>query len=642
MKEIQLCFFRGVVSFFFFFYVAIPIFCQEDSILYMNIPQITIIPLPSDPVAHPYLFFDSTFADHVNPILENPEFIDLWNTLKKDALNPEKYKFDYIRAVLPGCFVYNITKDTSFGYPAIRIIEELLANPEHRWAKPSPFNPELKYMNWPIGEKVFALAFAYDMLHELLTEDMKERIKEALRIKVFSYYLAATSKHDTVSGKFYDEQGHYDWWTNCYFSWNSRINGSIGLAAMATLWEIPEANIVLKRVRSSIQYTHAEFNQPDESGGYDAGSMALGKHLADLIKFYVALERLYKTDDGFFSLPGIPKSMQFYMDMVGPDQKFIPLAFNAHREVFDPPSELHYLADRYNKKVFHHFLDVQSHPDHQRPFALLWRPLLNDTILPGARETSKIYKDIAWGFINDKRFLLPFRCGDNAANHSQLDAGNILLYLNETDFITSPGPGYDQTEYQNCVVINNKSQLRGDPRKRVNGAHSDVFAPVEYLQSPQSVHFINMNLKNMYDSIEHYKRHLVVTQSGNVLVIDQISATNPSTFQLNWQTTQEVQIESDSLINLKSSFRGVRMNVAANLAFHSQLKDQRTFHTITISNKQKTNNIFIATMFTPFAIRNPELELLNTESGYQIIVRVKNNEEAFNINSQGNISNLNQ
>lgn len=492
-------------------------------------------------------------------------------------------------------------------------------------------------MNWETGDKVLTIAYVYDMVHDQLDTVEKEHIMKTLDEKVFPAFKSAHFYHFENQQTFRDRNGHSDWWTNCYFSWNSHLNGTIGLAALATLWEIPDAPMVFQMARASLAYTFPEFMQDSvESGGHDEGPMQYGLHLADLTRFYAAFEHVLQRPDAFFELEGVKKSLDFIMNFTAPDGHYVPFAGSHYRRVIDPPSELYYLANMYKNRPFINYLDFQSHENHTLPFALLWRPILNDTIFPGETGKFKAYRDIHWAFYNDYRMFVPFKGGDNASNMAKLDAGNVLLWLKEAYMLHSPAYHQKDTRHHNCVTINGQGQISGDPRERDLGGNSATVGKLVYAHQLNGNYMSCMDLASCYQNLPAYSRYVILPSTGTLLVIDEISMDSVSTVTQHWHTLQEVKIVNDTTWKIFNKKRGLNVLIASNTTVESGAKRDINTTSIKITNKKPVKEIRIITMFSPYAIKNPELDCIYKENELIINVKTKNTSQQIKLVKDGN------
>ncbi len=618
------------IAFIFVFFLNKNLSAQTDALKYDTLSYWHQMPTPKlRHSEHPYLYFNKNDINNLHQRILHPEITPAWKQLCNDALNKESHKGQLVNSVLPGCITFQISGDTSYARPAIEILMQHLKS-DYNWTKPPDYISDLKYMNLSVPHFAYSIAFAYDMLYDVMTEAERATCLRALRENIFPDFIKAHARWDSVKHKFYDPEGHSDWWTNCYFGWNSKINGSVGLAALATLEDIPESELVLKMARKSLKQTHYEFNQYEiEDGGYDEGVHGWFSHMTYLIRFYAALDNALGQDDGFFILPGVIHSMNFAMDFVTNHYYYIPFGIGSHHPVNNAYSELYYLGKKYNSRQFIDFIDNCQRSFQLQPFAPLWRPLLFDEVPERKRPKISWYKDIDWGILNDRRLFVPFKAGDNAANGNQHDAGNLLIWLGGVYMLHSPGWGEMNTSDHNCITINGQNQLSGKPRKHDLGNFSDVFCPVERCETITKNHYVLMDLTPAYAGAVRYHRHIMITEQGTVIVIDDVVADKPSQFTVNWHTLLNLAAVNDSVYQITTHNRGLNIQTVSNrkLLFKKQCKNGEK--QLVVKTDKSENSAKIITMFSPFAIRSPRLSCDFTQNMMVIKISVKNKQKEY-------------
>ena len=392
-----------------------------------------------------------------------------------------------------------------------------------------------------MGTRALSVAYGYDLLYDALTDEQRAQCREALSTHVFAPFLEAHAVYDPERKLFTDHEGHWEWWTTCYFNWNAWVNGDIGVAGLATLDEVPDAPKVVEMARESLKCMMPEWDQGDvEDGGWDEGPMYWGAAVGNAVRFYAALQHVEHTDDGYFELPGVRKTMQFAIDFCAPDGKWVNFADCPDRLIIDPPSELYYLADQCKNLQFMRHIDDNSAANHPLPFAILYRP---DVPTPPAdpRPPVRLYRDIDWAVLYTHNIYLPFKGGDLAANHGQNDANSLLLWVNGKRMLNDPGYGVRESVEHNCLLVNGQGQhLNQEPfpfgtRPRSFGKHSNSVAHILQCGKAGPDLYLVSDASSCYAGlVDRYQRHVVLADGGYVVVFDEVSAPKPSTFTVNW------------------------------------------------------------------------------------------------------------
>jgi len=486
---------------------------------------------------HPYLFFSRQDIPALRERVSRPEIAPFYRKVRAAALSPGRERAT--NSILCSGIAYQLSGDRRYAEQGVRLLMSAVTSPRP-WVRRTA---EIKYCDLSMATRAISVAYGYDLLYDVLTEEQRSLCRETLRQKVFAPFLKIHAVHDRQRRLFTDEAGHWEWWTTGYFNWNSWVNGGIGLAGLAMLDEVPEAGEVVRVARESLKYVHYEFDQGEsEDGGWDEGPMYWGAAVGHAVRFYAALERVLGTDDGFFELPGMPKTLQYAIDFTAPDGTWVNFADCNNRLVLDPPSELYFLARRYDNRQFMRHLDDNSAEWHVLPFAVLWRPVL-PAPAPAPRQRVRLYRDIHWAVLTSGGLFLPFKAGDLAANHGHRDANSLLLWVHGERMLNDPGYGRRETEDHNALLVNGLGQrLNEEPfpwgtRPRSFGRYSNSVGRILQCGTVGGDPYLVSEASSCYAGmLERYQRHVVLAEGDYVVVFDDVEAVEPSEFTVNWHT----------------------------------------------------------------------------------------------------------
>ena len=486
---------------------------------------------------HPYLFFTRQDVPALRERVSRPPIAPFYQNVLAAALSPGRERA--ANSVLCGGIAYHLSGERRYAEQGVRLVMSAITS-RRPWVRRTS---EIKYCDLSMATRAITIAYGYDLLYDVMTEEQRRLCRETLREKVFAPFLKIHAVHDREKRMFTDPDGHWEWWTTSYFNWNSWVNGGIGLAGLAMLDEVPEAAEVVRMARESLKYMHFEWDQGEtEDGGWDEGPMYWGAAVGHAVRFYAALERVLGTDDGFFELPGMPKTMQYAIDFTAPDGTWVNFADCNDRLVLDPPSELYFLADRYDSPQFMRHLDDSSADWHVLPYAILWRPAI-PTPQPDPRARVRWYRDIHWAVFSSGGLFLPFKAGDLAANHGNWDANSMLLWVNGERMLNDPGYGRRETEDHNALLVNGHGQrLNEEPfpwgtRPRSFGRYSNSVGRVLECDTVGGDSFLVSEASSCYAGmLERYQRHVILAEDGYVVVFDDVEAVEPSEFVVNWHT----------------------------------------------------------------------------------------------------------
>ncbi len=502
----------------------------------------------------PHLFFGPEDIPRLQERMEHPELAWLWPNVERAARNPARSAPNWSNHTMCAGLAWQLTRDRRYAEPAIEVAMEIAAIPGP-W---SPTTSFLKHVDLTIPRRTLPLAYAYDMLYDAMSEQQRETIREALREKVFAPYMRALAHFDEETNRFVDDDGHWEWWSTAYFNWNAWVNGDIGLAALATLGDIPEAEQVVEKARASLRFMHPEFDRgEDESGGWDEGPMYWQGSISHLTRFYAALERVKGTDDGFFDLPGVAKTMWYGIDFTTPDGRWVTFQNAPNRRIIDPASVLYYLGKRYEEPQFVRHLDVNAASWHPMPFGILWRPPI-PTPEPPRRPPTAWYRDIDWAVLRSGDLFVPFKAGDLGSNHRHFDANNVLIWVRGERMLDYPGRGITDTELHNCVLVNGRGQRPLGSRSA--GVRTDSYAPILACGTVGGEPYVVADAAACYEEpVLRAQRHVVLAEEGYVVVLDDLLVPDTAEFTANWHTLHELTKGPGHSAVIESE--GVRLHV---------------------------------------------------------------------------------
>jgi len=484
---------------------------------------------------HPYLFFSDQDVPRLKERLEQPELKWLWPNVERAALQPGRGRQQWANSVMCGGMAWQLTGEQRYAGPAIDTLMKIAAIPGP-W---SPSSNYLKHCDLETARRTLPLACGYDLLYRAMTEEQRATIRESLRENAFAPYLKGLAHYDEETDRFVDDEGHWEWWSTAYFNWNAWVNGDLGLAGLATLDDIPEAREVVEKARASMKYMHPEFDQgAEESGGWDEGPMYWATSVSHPTRFYAALERVMGTDDGFFELPGMARTMWYAFDFTAPDGHWVNFQDCDNRLVLDPPGVLYFLAARYDEPQFARHLDVNAASWHPMPFGILWRPAI-ETPEPPSRPAAAWYRDVDWAVLRSGDMFLPFKAGDMGANHRHFDANNLLLWVRGERMLNDPGYGKSTTELHNCVLVDGKGHRALGGRRA--GVHTEAYADILACGTVGGAPYVVADAARCYEvSVTRAQRHALLTNEGFVIVLDDVTVPEAAQFTANWHTLHEL------------------------------------------------------------------------------------------------------
>ncbi len=396
-----------------------------------------------------------------------------------------------------------------------------------------------------VAEMSTALGLGYDWLYAYLSAEDRATIRTAL-----------VEKGLKPGMDVYKKGG---WWTKAKHNWNQVCNGGLTIGALAIADEEPElARAIVTQGRASIPLAMASF-APD--GGWAEGPGYWG-YATEYNVFYLAcLQSALGTDFGLSKLPGFDRTGGFRIHAVGPLGKTFNFADAGDgagtaaqmlwlARTFDQPSyAAHERTLAKNRPSIFHLLWIRagSVSDGPNPPAKA-APLPLDAHFKGV---DAAFFRSSW---DDPRALyVGFRGGDNAANHSHLDLGNFVMDALGQRWALDLGgddynlPGYFgkerwsyyrlRTEGHNTLTIDNDNQV------------TTAKAPLIAFHSTPERAFAVADLSAGYKpKLTRVRRGLAVLHRNQVLVQDEIEASQPVNIVWNFHTKADIKINGNRAI----------------------------------------------------------------------------------------------
>jgi hypothetical protein len=204
-----------------------------------------------------------------------------------------------------------------------------------------------------------------------------------------------------------------------------------------------------------------------------------------------------------------------------------------------------------------------------------------------------------------------------------------MLYLSETPLITSPGPGYDETRFQNCLLINNQGQLKGDPQQRILGKHSPLFSEVQNIQGKDDTEYAKIDITPCYEGLINYKRHLLLNNLGTFIVIDEVHPKDSSAVNIQWQTHYTFLKKNDGTYAVEGNRRGFNIHTTSTFNINAGISQHSYGQTLSLRSKHKAKHFILVTMFTPYAISSSDIDMRLEKDRLILDVQVRNKSERY-------------
>ena len=314
------------------------------------------------------------------------------------------------------------------------------------------------------AEMCTAVALGYDWLYDEIPEENRKEFREAI-VK-----LALKTGLDVYEKK--------SWWSTSANNWNEVCNAGLTLGALAVAEDEPElAQKIMQFAFASIprglSVNNPDGAYPEGPGGY----WAYGTTYSCLL--IAALQSTLESDFGLLQTPGLSKSGNYYISMVGPTGLCFNYADGGEGAGGSPI--LYYFASNYNRPDFAAWYAEMLNSkkrfasDRFAVFNVIWyndlleKPdgavatdanALNSQIAAwkekafAKTQLASIYKgkqdvvSMRTSWNDPNAGFLGFKAGDNTANHGHLDIGSFVYEIDGVRWASDlGGDDYNMPDY---------------------------------------------------------------------------------------------------------------------------------------------------------------------------------------------------
>lgn len=457
---------------------------------------------------------------------------------------------------------YQLTKDETYALGADALISELISL--EYWVQPAMLRRvPAWYSDLDTSEVACGVGIAYDWIRPILDDERRQTTEAAL----WSLGIEPMIR-DWVDGALrvhcLDSMGH-NWWAVC-----------IGASAVALLacrglqdrdYWLGQITVALDEF---VTYKGNElWNKPGnfgEQGGFYESFTYCNYTLIYLLKFYEALACCSGQLPKVYELPELAKTGKFYLDTIYETTQGIctPDFGDHHLHQTAEPMVLARLASLYrDEQLQWYFHRVRSHP--QNPFELLW---YDDTLdsKPPVYEDLAMYPDIGWALLRsvDRDMFVALRAGD-VWNHAHSDCGALIVFDRGVQFVADSGTcRYSAPEYHSyyCQTYAHSTLLVNDQ----GGPKDDLLYGLRFrgqlLHPCTNKHYqkVTAELTGPLSRLVRRATRTLFLFDDILVVVDDVFAFEPSTYQLLWHTPATFSL-ADDVVTLKNGTEKLYLSV---------------------------------------------------------------------------------
>ncbi len=314
------------------------------------------------------------------------------------------------RTLLLG-YAYRITKDVKYSN---RIERELLAVANFENWNPSHF--------LDVAEMTLAIAIGYDWIYQNLSDESKNKIKEAILNKGLLPSL---------------DTNHNDWLDKTN-NWNQVCNSGVAYGAAAIAEDEPELALhIIERSIKSIQFAMSVYAP---KGAYPEGYSYWSYGTAYNVLFIDMLEKIFNSDFGLLQSEGFLNTPEFMLHMIAPSNK--SFNYGDNKESARVSSAMFWFAKKTQNPslLYNEFRLLEENSKSKLIDYRLFMPIIiwgckidsKQIELPSknmwvAQNTVNPIGLMRTSWSDKNAIFLGFKAGTPAASHAHMDIGSFVM-----------------------------------------------------------------------------------------------------------------------------------------------------------------------------------------------------------------------
>jgi len=519
---------------------------------------------------HPRLYITRDRLERA--VAGRERFTDLYDTIERaartglrDAEEPMAEIGDMRRQVyMPArltamALQYHRTGDKRYIEASVRNIENM-----ESW-----FEPAKLWQLWHGGFST-AIAINYDLLHNDMTPEQRQRVVTFAREHVIRPFLRRTARGKNM--KEHGERG--SWWQNIISNWNPVCNAGPGMLALAMYDDLDEAQTVIDRVNASLQPIIDELQETN--GGWVEGLGYWNWTMHYMSLFYMSYENTSGRHHAGFRSPGFKGTLTF-VDYFVPYDRAVGFGDNQHGGISNSllaaaehlgyDDTLRQLQRYFQRKeqVAAEKRAIRAKRDGERaepqateqeaddPDApvnisyglvnkVMLRPDLriDETPAPPRQDISVFYDKPGWGAMAD-RWPMPnayvaYRAGQLGGAHTQHDlltwhgavGGEVMIRNINSGHVSQNSYGSRRNELyevnsrsKNTLLVGGLGPYRGGKRGGMAKANTTLH---ELATGPMSLNEATRAFNTTRNRPVYVARAFVIIKDRGVLVLDRVIA----------------------------------------------------------------------------------------------------------------------
>lgn len=404
---------------------------------------------------------------------------------------------------------------------------------------------ELADMDLAAGHMMVGVSIAYDWGRDIFTPEEKAFIRDTMTKRVHRMLEAL-----------YGAAFWADWYSQNH---NHISVAGLGLAGLAFLEEIPEAPEWLAGAVLNFQRAVVAI-APDGSSYEGVGYWGYGR--TAMIEFIEGVKNVADTAS-LYNAPSLQNAAAFRVACSTPGFNGVLMwADSRGSDVSGPQHLLVRFASQYHLESAQYVAEHIDSAPMAGSWSLPWLVLWYNPSLPATPSRELDYyapiMDMAttrsgWG---EGDYLLSLKSGINRYHHTHLDAGSLSFNFGGTWLLMAPGYGlglgkpkfFDMNggrwDYFSASSESHSTLRIGGKLQRYD---KEARGTIDHFLSSPSVFWTEVNLREAYENVQAVRRRVLHQRGDYILVLDEVSTSEPTSVEWMAQVPPRAQINGTSL-----------------------------------------------------------------------------------------------
>jgi hypothetical protein len=615
------------------------------------------------------LFFTSSDLEILRRKTETPGLVgNMWKIIQSDAdkllavrppvvsnLDTSEYGALYPAQRL--AFVYLITGKVEYAKKALDFVRAVMA--WNRWIEPSTvIHQEATFRT------TLEMAVVYDWLYNYMNATERSDVRFAFLEKGVMQIINGVTQKTW-------------WWNSFHHNYAAMCYGSLGVAALSVLSEVPEAQAWLDLAKEQIGKV---LDAGGENGGWGEGIQYWQYGIHYVVFFIDALRRVtgqdlyqhhFLKETLYFPLYSLSRGGQGFLTFS--DSWYRPLSPNPslHRDVGTVVARL---ASEY-RNGYGQWLANASLTQvtfYHGPWSFLWYDPTLSQIEPHDLPLTKNFQGLGWVIMRTgwraKDILFALKSGP-IWNHGHADQNSFILeaygerlvddlgYGDPTrnpDYFSSSSGSLDYhiaSASHNTILVNGEGQVNPLPYWGQLDTSKPPYMGGSILQlnATASFDYVIADASKVYGlPLKEFQRQAVFVRPYYFVIFDQLSATKDSLFDWLLHTTGDISVDGDTIYVTSGNVTlAAKILMPRNFSFNI-LRDQyiskiwgeapstvapyiKMHPTTPLVNCQ-----FVVALYPQMNGKvSPQLRRVETPTGFDIVGNVEGSDQTMNFRQNG-------